>query len=129
MHSFMSSTNGSSERSRGRLVSPRAASVYCVLLVLGFVAAAPAFAQLDWTDRTPSAHPPVDCGSALAYDSIRERTVLVAAAETWEWDGASWTERFPATSPGRRTNFALAYDRGHGRTVLFGGLSDAGVLL
>jgi hypothetical protein len=35
----------------------------------------------------------------MAYDPIRERVVLYAAATTWEWDGTSWSDRMPATQP------------------------------
>jgi hypothetical protein len=66
-------------------------------------------------------------GSAMAYDSVRQETVLVASGDssTWLWDGATWTSvnvPGPAPAAGR----AMAFDPAHGggRIVLFGG-SDA----
>jgi hypothetical protein len=58
---------------------------------------------------------------AAAYDSARERTVVINRASTWEWDGDVWSERVPTTSPPRRQNHAMASDPARGRVVLFGG--------
>jgi hypothetical protein len=66
--------------------------------------------------------------TALAYDSIRNRTVLfgghlglgVMADDTWEWDGATWTQRI-VPGPSARRGHAMAYDSARGVTVLFGG--------
>ncbi|MFH1231522.1 MAG: hypothetical protein V1709_08525 [Planctomycetota bacterium] len=64
---------------------------------------------------------------AMAYDSVRQKTVLfggdtgVEDNETWEWDGTDWTQRFPSTSPSARSAHAMAYDSVRQKTVLFGG--------
>jgi hypothetical protein len=72
---------------------------------------------------------------ALAYDSARNRTVLIGGADasskpladTWEWDGQNkiWTQIKPTTSPPARSSHALAYDSARKRTVLFGGWSGS----
>lgn len=66
---------------------------------------------------------------AAAYDSQRQRTVLVRADnpsdtfQTWEWDGVAWLLRTTTASPPPRWDFAVAYDSNRGRIVLFGGRS------
>lgn len=79
-----------------------------------------AFAQIDWSDRSSTDHPPTTCVPAAAYDSARGRVVLFVAGETWEWDGARWSFR-TSTGPGFRIQTAMTYDSARGRTVLFGG--------
>lgn len=71
-------------------------------------------------------------GTALAYDSVRERVVLFggwggfARNDTWEWDGVTWTKRTPTVSPPERYFHAMAFDRERGQVVLFGGRSLLG---
>jgi len=67
----------------------------------------------------------------MAYDSIRQRTVLFGGAwtgapggmgkDTWEWDGTNWTQRSFSVSPSGRTYAAMAFDAERGVMVLFGG--------
>src|SRR5262245_52398405 len=66
--------------------------------------------------------------TVLAYDSVRQRTVLFGGSagnqrfgDTWEWDGFVWAQRAPANSPSPRTNHAMAYDAARQRVVMFGG--------
>jgi hypothetical protein len=84
---------------------------------------------LNWTQLAPEVSPPGRWGHALAYDSARERVVLLGGRsdstdrnDTWEWDGETWIERTPEVSPPGRRSHALAYDRARERVVLFGGL-------
>lgn len=79
----------------------------------------------DWT-AVATATTPVAGRAAAAYDPVRERVVLVVAADpgtmhTWEWDGVDWTEMTPAHRPPRRSEHALAFDPARGTIVLFGG--------
>jgi hypothetical protein len=95
--------------------------------------ARPASAQCGpgWTQRTPSTLPPGRVNHAMAYDSVRGRTVLFGGfqtspsvailGDTWEWDGVTWAQQTPAVSPPPRRKHAMAFDSARGVTVLFGG--------
>jgi len=81
-----------------------------------------------WTQKFPAQSPPGVVGAAMAYDSIRGRSVLFGGAQyngspsgTWEWDGTTWTQRFPSVSPPNRVWTAMAFDSKRGRMILFGG--------
>ncbi len=89
----------------------------------------------SWSLLTASSAPPGRDRCAIAYDSIRNRTLLFGGSvistgtvfgDTWEWDGASWMNRTPLLSPSQRSEPALAYDSARGVTVLFGGTSTPG---
>jgi len=95
--------------------------------------AAPLAAQPVWLGPLGGSGPSARTGHALAYDSVRGRTVLFGGiglggrlSDTWEWDGQAWVERFPANRPASRERHGLAFDSARGRTVLFGGLSSIG---
>ncbi|MCC6673079.1 MAG: hypothetical protein IT458_18585 [Planctomycetes bacterium] len=93
------------------------------LLLLPLLAA-PAGAQLAWTQRFPAASPTPAARVALAHDAARQRTVAVLAGrngmETWEWNGTTWALRNTGAMP-LRSDTTLAYDSARQRTVLFGG--------
>jgi hypothetical protein len=83
-----------------------------------------------WTLRGVSGPTP-RFGHAMAYDSARDRVVLVggvghhSTAGTWEWDGTRWT--LQDTTFFRREGTRLAYDSKRRVTVLFGGLDATGL--
>jgi hypothetical protein len=99
------------------------------LLLLGLLA--PAGAQPQWVvPQNPLVRGRQ--GHAMAYDPVRNRTVLFGGftastyfSDTWEYDGVSWTRRTPATTPPARADHALAYDGIRGRVLLFGGRDPA----
>jgi len=83
-----------------------------------------------WTSisgRQPTAR----VSGAMAYDSIRRRTVLfggrnisgAAIADTSVWDGTTWTE-VTGVGPSARTGHALAFDPVRGAVLMFGGQSS-----
>jgi Concanavalin A-like lectin/glucanases superfamily/CARDB/NHL repeat/Galactose oxidase, central domain len=87
----------------------------------------------QWTQRTPTHHPPARESSTLAYDARRGVVVLFGGGrdagstvygDTWEWDGTDWTQRLdlPASPPARWAH-SMTYDEGRQRIVLFGGLT------
>jgi len=89
---------------------------------------APLAAQaVQWTATTATG-PAARHRHAIAYDSLRARTVLFggiastggAVADTWEYNGNTWTQ-MASTGPSGRSNHAMAYDSLRQRTVLFGG--------
>lgn len=89
-----------------------------------------------WVQLSPANAPAARMNHAMAYDSVRERTVLFGGrvgvvgdfvGDTWEWDGSSWTELNPTSAPSAREAHGLVYDTSVGRAVLFGGLDAAGV--
>lgn len=89
-----------------------------------------------WAQRQPTTVPPPREGSAMAYDSGRNRVVLFGGGgnslsilgDTYEWDGSDWHRRSPTRSPAPRVNHAMAYDSVRGRTVLVGGDGYTGAL-
>ncbi len=80
----------------------------------------------SWSPRSSSGPAP-RWGSALAYDSVRGRSILFGGyngaplGDTWEWNGASWLQRSPVSSPSPRYGSVAAFDALRGRIVLFGG--------
>lgn len=89
----------------------------------------------NWTLRTPAVSPPGRHNHAMAYDSIRQRTVLFGGEgasgyldDTWEWNGTDWVERDPPVArPSPRSAASMAYDVARQRVVLFGGFSGSGL--
>ena len=100
-----------------------------------------------WYQRTPTdpegdGNPLPRSDHALAFDSVRGRTVLFGGtsgqgcnleesmhcSDTWEWDGASWA-LMPSPdpegdgNPTARYGASMAYDELRGTVVLFGGWS------
>lgn len=82
--------------------------------------------------------------AAMAYDPVRQRTMLFGGAATqnitstvcdggfgrcgdsWEFDGARWTQRsLSGTSPGRRSGAGLVIDEPTGNAYLYGGSTSA----
>jgi hypothetical protein len=85
---------------------------------------------LDWLERYPATSTPsARYGHAMAYDSLRHKTVLFGGGwatsynnDTWEWDGTDWLERYSATiTPTARRYPAMVYDSKRNVTVMFGG--------
>lgn len=85
-----------------------------------------------WTNRTPEsgANPPIRDSTALAFDSVRNLTVLFGGfkggtpanlQDTWEWDGEVWTEIVPPESPSARNSMGMTFQESEQRVVLFGG--------
>ncbi len=85
-----------------------------------------------WLLRSTTGPSPRDhCG--LAYDSVRQKTVLFGGStpsgfsnQTWEWDGNTWTQVLPPVSPPAMDASVMAYDPGRQRTVLVSTLSGTG---
>lgn len=70
---------------------------------------------------------------AMAYDSVRQRTVLFGGAwlpissGTWEFDSSTlaWTAVTPSSSPPARVRHAMVFDSARNCVVLFGGALTA----
>lgn len=92
-----------------------------------------------WTNYPRARGPSGRQGTAMAYDSSRQQTILFGgnlglntppyANDTWAWDGTTWTERISITMPPSRTNHLMAYDAHRHRIVLFGGQTSSGNFL
>lgn len=81
---------------------------------------------VDWQVVAPSgAAPQVSGNESLAYDPLRQRTVMTGGAYfgdlVWEWDGASWTSSGPVQEP-LRLNLASWFDADLGQVVVAGGI-------
>jgi len=84
----------------------------------------------QWKQWRENISPDERFGLAMAYDSVRGKTVLFGGwagalyyNDTWEWDGSSWTKMNPVIKPQARYYHAMTYDSARGKTVLFGGNS------
>ncbi|MBL8900696.1 MAG: hypothetical protein JNM84_23895 [Planctomycetes bacterium] len=78
-----------------------------------------------WTQRTPPVSPPPQApppqqGHRLAYDPIRDRTVMHGAGGTWLWDGTTWAPSAGPQPPSVGTIFE--FDPSRGAIVTTGGL-------
>lgn len=79
-----------------------------------------------WQSLNPPARPPAMWLHAMAYDSLRHRTVLFggrtassADAQTWEFDGTTWAQIAPLhRSPPNKEHMAMAFDAARGKVVL-----------
>ncbi|MFH1230427.1 MAG: putative Ig domain-containing protein [Planctomycetota bacterium] len=80
----------------------------------------------NWFKRLPATLPLARTDHAMAYDSVRQRTVLfggcdsVSLSDTWEWNGTNWILRASGTPPAQ-DGHAMVYDSVRQKTVLFGG--------
>jgi len=84
------------------------------------------FDGATWLWRSASGPGP-RAGHCMAYDSLRDVTVLFGGAsnsETWEWNGAQWALA-AATGPAARSFASMDFDSDRGVCVMFGGAGDA----
>lgn len=93
----------------------------CVVVALQ----ASASAQGGWTPIASG--PQARYGHAMAFDSLRGRTILFGGntgnallADTWEWDGTTWTQ-VASSGPAPRFGHGMAYDSLRGKVVTAGG--------
>lgn len=90
-----------------------------------------------WVLHDPPTKPAGRRQSALAFDPVRQLTVMFAGdtgstqpnitADTWEWNGTDWTSVAALQSPPARHHHAMAFDGS--RVLAFGGLDAAGAAL
>jgi hypothetical protein len=90
----------------------------------------------EWT-QVADIGPSGRYGPCMAYDTVRQRTVLFGgdaleptpgfSNETWEWDGTEWRQ-IEDTGPPGRGYAAMVFDRERECLVLFGGYSGGGLL-
>ena len=95
---------------------------------------------VTWTEKFPTVSPTGSVKRGVAYDALRERTVVFGGRpvngpspyllDTWEWDGTEWSQACASCLP---RNAALsgqpqgveipaaAFDRNLNRVVVFGG--------
>lgn len=73
-----------------------------------------------WT-KLAGPGPGATSGTAMAYDSARDRMVLLRGNDTWELNGDVWSKVTDASLPTARGGAALAFDPVSERVVLFGG--------
>ena len=86
------------------------------------------FDGTDWTQQFPRFNPTWSCDAAMAFDPVRDLTVMFGGedplgtplADTWVWDGANWSWQ-NITGPAARSDASIAFDAARGVNVLFGG--------
>ncbi|MFN0252310.1 MAG: kelch repeat-containing protein [Kofleriaceae bacterium] len=92
-----------------------------------------------WTLLAPATMPSPRSGMAMTYDPIGRRVVMFGGragvlgmnteiADTWIWDGTSWAQ-IAGPGPSPRADAVTSFDPVRGVIVLYGGWSDANVLL
>ncbi|MCA8952460.1 MAG: hypothetical protein KDE27_23315, partial [Planctomycetes bacterium] len=84
--------------------------------------------RTDWIQRSPATTPPARAFAGMAYDPLRDRTVMFGGTsyssllgDTWEWDGIDWAQRTPPLAPANGTPL-VAWHPGLARTVLVNGI-------
>jgi hypothetical protein len=86
------------------------------------------FDGTQWRGALPATLPAPREGAAMAYDAIRQRTVMFGGVsssaghfgDTWEWDGSAWALRATGGPPPRAWH-AMTYDLARQRVLLHGG--------
>jgi hypothetical protein len=83
-----------------------------------------------WSMKALGGIVPMRSRFALAYDAVRERTVLfggrqivsgsLCLQDTWEWDGQMWTQ-VAYSGPPPRERHAMTFDAARQRVMLHGG--------
>jgi hypothetical protein len=87
-----------------------------------------------WIEQRPASRPSSRRAVGIAYDPIRDQTVLFGGDaynsvygdagyfdDTWAWNGTTWTRLSPSTVPHGREGPAMAWDPAVGAIVMFGG--------
>lgn len=99
----------------------------------------------NWNSQSPANSPPGRYFGAMAYDVLRQRTVLYGGLtatffganyldDTWEWDGSNWTQVATANTPGSLIGnpgvgeIDMAYDLVGQTMVMFGGELFQGIV-
>ncbi len=117
----------------------RATGVVASVLLTGL-----AFAQADWTLRSPAHVPPKRMYTVIAQFGSGSSVVMFGGLnlgppgvfsqfnvldDTWIWNGTDWTQLSLSLAPPARYGASMAYDPVGGKAVLFGGRNAAGLLL
>jgi hypothetical protein len=78
-----------------------------------------------WTQQNPAASPPGRRNPQMAYDPVRNETLMFGGegyADTWVWDGTTWTEMpFVITPPGMSNHGALWHPGYNGIAIPYTG--------
>lgn len=93
------------------------------------------FDGATWT-LTISTGPAARYGFAMAYDRLRQQTVLFGGhdcngvrGDTWVLTPSGWQQRSPVNSPPARGSLVGAFDAGLGAFVIHGGVDQQGAAL
>ena len=83
---------------------------------------------LAWKDRLLTQAPAPRSGLALAFDSVRNRMVLMGGlnatqqfSDTWEREANDWVQIFPTRSTGPLATHGMTFDPSRERTVALAG--------
>src|SRR2546427_11931906 len=63
----------------------------------------------NWGQQSPAQAPAGRAYAAMAYDSLRGRTVFFGG-DTWEWDGSHWSTFLTTVSPPSSIGPGMVYD-------------------
>lgn len=88
------------------------------------LASSSAVAQtVSWTEALVTG-PVAQLGHSMAFDSIRNETVLLGTGSTWVWSGGPagrWVNKAVSGPYGGRSSSRMAFDADHQSSILFGG--------
>jgi hypothetical protein len=79
------------------------------------------FDGTTWTQQTPSIAPSGRRNPQMAYDPVRNETVLFGgegASDTWIWNGSAWVARSPGFNPPSLSNCPTAWHPGSQGVVI-----------
>lgn len=101
-------------------------------LLAQFVCASAAAQPLLTWQKSPAVTPSPRNSYAMAYDPVRQETVLFGGVgsgccfdETWLLDENGWRRQNPINRPSARSNMAMAFCAVRGEVILFGGCANA----
>jgi hypothetical protein len=85
--------------------------------------------QYHWQQLNLAQLPPPLRGYSLVFDKKHRQAVLVAAGDTWIWNGTAWSEVQSQPAPPARNTTHLVYDSITECVLLFGGIGVDGTPL
>jgi hypothetical protein len=123
------------ERNLKSMFSRRAVfSQFATIAALVFLTVSLAFApeaeaqSVTWKQLFPKKSPSARAFSAMAYDPVSKKVVVVGgydgntySNETWTFDGTVWTRQKTSVAPSGRAGASMAFDRKTRKLVFFGG--------
>ncbi len=106
---------------RGRMVYDSARDQLVVFAVGSSYNETWTFDGTSWTQQTPATIPSGRINPQMAYDSVRQETLLYGgegASDTWVWNGTTWTSKPTVFSPPSLSNHPAYWHSGYQGIVI-----------